>query len=129
MRRAARVHKDIQTLTAGLLEAIDQPDDRDAFVRAVTGAGLAALQARASAGPEASVPGATGGGGPALTPADLELATRLLTRHIGPIARVVVKRAAAGGGSRRDFLNQVAQCLDSDALRERFLREAAVPGG
>ena len=130
VRRAARVHKDIQTLTAGLLEAIDQPDDRDAFVRAVTGAGLAALQARASPGPEASVAGATGSSaGPALTPADLELATRVLTRYIGPIARVVVKRAAAGGGSRRDFLNQLAQSLDSDAQRERFLREAMVPGG
>ena len=59
----------------------------------------------------------------------MEHATRVLTRYIGPIARIVVKRAAADGMSRRDFLNQVAQSLDSDAQRERFLREAVVSGG
>ena len=37
--------------------------------------------------------------------------------------------AAANGVSRRDFLNRVAQSLDSDAQRERFLREATVSGG
>ena len=63
---------------------------------------------------------------PALTTAELERATRLLTTLIGPIARVVVKRAAAVGGSRRDFLNQIAQSLDNDAQRERFLREAVL---
>jgi hypothetical protein len=38
-------------------------------------------------------------------------------------------RAAGGGGARHDFLQKVAQSLDSDAKRERFLREAAAPGG
>jgi serine/threonine-protein kinase len=52
----------------------------------------------------------------------------VLTRYIGPIARVVVKRAAAGDVSRHDFLQQIAQSLDSDAKRERFLREALNPG-
>jgi serine/threonine-protein kinase len=64
-----------------------------------------------------------------MTAEELERATKLLTTYIGPIARVVAKRAAADGLSRRDFLNRVAQSLDSDAQRERFLREAAVSGG
>ncbi len=128
VRRAARTHKDVHALTVVLLEAIDLPEDREAFVRAVTGSNLATLRARASAGPETPVPAAEGARS-TLTPADLEHATRVLTRYIGPIARVVVKRAAAGGGTRRDFLNQVAQSLDSDAQRERFLREAVVSSG
>jgi len=128
VRRAARTHKEVEPLTMALLESIDRPEQREAFVRAVTGQSLAALRARASAGPETPVP-MPSTPGPAMTQADLDQATRLLTAYIGPIARVVVKRAAASGISRSDFLNQVALSLDSDAQRERFLREAAVTSG
>lgn len=128
VRRGAQTHKDIESLTASLLEAIDAPDDREAFARAVTGAGTAALAARNPAGSDAPVP-ANAATGPALTAAELAHATLVLTRYIGPIARVVAKRAAAVGVSRRDFLNQVATSLESDAQRERFLREAGVSGG
>jgi serine/threonine-protein kinase len=48
----------------------------------------------------------------------------LLTLFLGPIARIVVKRAAVDGVSRRAFLQTVAQSLDDEAQRERFLREA-----
>ena len=44
--------------------------------------------------------------------------------YIGPIGKVVAKRAAAEGVSRRDFFTKVAQSLESEAQRERFLREA-----
>ena len=128
VRRAARIHKELDTLAVALLEALERPEDREAFARAVTGHGLAVLRTRASAGPETPVPAAENGG-PALTAADLEYATRVLTTYIGPIARVVAKRAAAQGVSRRDFLNQVALSLESDAQRERFLREAEVSSG
>ena len=128
VRRAAQTHKDITSLTAAVVDAIEGAEDRESFTRAVTGAGLSALRSRSTPGPETPVPAAPGGG-PALTAAELEHATRLLTTFIGPIARVVAKRAATSGVSRRDFLNQVAQSLDSDAQRERFLREAVATGG
>ncbi|MFX8516225.1 hypothetical protein ABTM14_19915, partial [Acinetobacter baumannii] len=66
--------------------------------------------------------------GPALTPADVERATRLLTAYIGPIARVVTKRAAGTGLNRYDFFNEVARSVENEVQRERFLREAAVSG-
>ena len=125
VRRAAAVHKDITSLTAAVVDAIDRAEDRESFTRAVTGSGLTALRSRSTAGPETPVPAAPAHD-PAMTAAELEHATRLLTTYIGPIARVVVKRAAAAGGSRRDVLQQVAQSLDSDVQRERFLREAMV---
>jgi serine/threonine-protein kinase len=128
VRRAARDHKAIEPLAAALAEAIDRPEEREAFVRAVTGSGLASLRARVPPMPETPVPRAPSVG-PAMTPEELEQATRLLTTYIGPIARVVAKRAAGAGVSRRDFLDRVAKSLDSDTQRERFLREAAVPGG
>jgi serine/threonine protein kinase len=128
VRRAAQTHKDIHALTSALLDALPRPEDKDSFARAITGAGLAALHARsgpASVPPETPLPGT---GGPPVTPGEVEHVTKVLTRYIGPIALVVVKRAAAGGLARQDFLQKVAQSLDSDAKRERFLREATLPG-
>jgi serine/threonine-protein kinase len=128
VRRAAKNHKEIDALTTALIDSIDRVEDREGFCRAVTGKGLTSLRSRVSGtGPETPVPETTPSA--ALTPAELEHATRLLTTYIGPIAKVVAKRAAANGVSRRDFLNQVAQSLETDAQRERFLREAAVPVG
>jgi len=128
VRRAARDNKQIDALVGALLESIDRPEDRQAFARAVTGRSIAPARAMATVDGMTPLPLGTSPG-PALTPAELEHATKLLTRYIGPIARVVAKRAAAEGVSRRDFLNQVAQSLENDAQRERFLREAAVPVG
>jgi serine/threonine-protein kinase len=128
VRRAAQIHKDITSLTAAVVDTIERPEDRDFFTRAVTGSGLTALRSRSTPGQETPVPAPSGSTAP-LTAAELEHVTRLLTTYIGPIARVVAKRAATSGVSRRDFLHQVAQSLESDAQRERFLREAVVTSG
>jgi serine/threonine-protein kinase len=127
VRRAARTHKDLQSLVAALLEAIDSPQDREAFARAVTGRSAALLSAKRAADREdATQPALSTGNSPALSAEDLERATRLLTQYIGPIAKVVAKRAAVAGISRRDFFAKVVQSLETDAQRERFLREAGV---
>lgn len=127
VRRAAQKHKDRDSLTAALAELIERWKDRESFVRAVTGNGLAALHTRAPAGTNTPLP-RTSTPGPPLTPEELERATRILTTYIGPIARVVTKRAAANGASRYDFFNQVTQSLANDAQRESFMREAALSG-
>ena len=67
--------------------------------------------------------------GATMSDQDLERATRILTTFIGPIAKVVAKRAAGPNVSRRDFFARVAQSLDTEAQRERFLREAGMSGG
>jgi serine/threonine-protein kinase len=124
VRRAARVHKDIPSLTAAVVDSIDRIEDREAFVHAVTGTSLSALRARSSEGPETPVPS-----GPAteppLTEAELDHMSHLLASALGPIARVVVKRAAAQGGTRREFLQRVAHSLEDDDVRERFMRAVA----
>jgi serine/threonine-protein kinase len=126
VRRAAREHKGMDDLVAALLDAIERQQDREAFSRAVLGRGAVATRAALDAVTPLPLDRATG---PALTPDELERATQVLTRYIGPIARVVARRAAAQGATRREFFAQVAQSLDDDAQRERFLREATVPGG
>jgi serine/threonine-protein kinase len=127
VRRAARTATDIDSLTAAVLDAIARPQDRDAFVHAVTGRGLGALQSRVRPAAETPVPSTPGtDGGTALTPEELERTTRLLIHYIGPIARVVARRAAADGVSRDVFIQRVAQSVENDASRQRFLHEALV---
>jgi serine/threonine protein kinase len=124
VRRAARQHKNLAALVAAVAESIDTSADRDAFARAVTGRGLQRVATLVPAeGTDVSA-GETIMTGPAMTEQDLERATRVLTTFIGPIAKVVVKRASGPNVSRRDFFARVAQSLDSEAQRERFLREA-----
>jgi serine/threonine-protein kinase len=123
VRRAARQHKNLQGLVATVAQSIDRPDDREKFARALTGRSLA-VPALASGEGTDSTMAETVGAGPVLSPEELERATRLLTAYIGPIAKVIAKRAAGPGVSRREFFVRVAQSLDSDAQRERFLREA-----
>jgi serine/threonine-protein kinase len=128
VRRAAREHKQMDALVAALMESIDRVSDREAFARAVLGRAPAAVRTPVAVDGDTATPVPTSSG-PALTPAELERATKVLIRYIGPIARVVARRAATEGVSRRDFLQVVAQSLEDEAQRERFLREATVPGG
>ena len=129
VRRAARKHGDIDALVGALVESLDRREDREAFTRAVTGRSVllpAKLTLELDDDGAAAPPAPPSG--PLLTAADVDKATKLLTTYIGPIARVVAKRAATAGISRHDFLHSVAQSLESEAHRDRFLREAAALG-
>src|SRR5258706_56608 len=44
VRRAAKTHREIEPLTVALVESLERPEDREAFVRAVTGKGLSSLR-------------------------------------------------------------------------------------
>ena len=50
--------------------------------------------------------------------------TQVLTTYLGPIARIVAKRAADCPMSRHDFCLKVAEQISNEADRKRFLREA-----
>ncbi len=128
VRRAARTHKNLQALVAALAPAIDLREEREKFARAVTGRGLPVPVAAGDGETESTVD-ETSLSGPALSDEDLERATRLLTTYIGPIAKVVARRAAGKGVSRREFFAKVAQSLESEAQRERFLRDAGALRG
>jgi serine/threonine-protein kinase len=122
VRRAAREHHDLNSLVAAVSASIEGHQDRETFCIAMTGRRTVMPTSQGAIGPtDRSAPPTAG---PALTAQDLERATQLLTTYIGPIAKVVAKRAAGEGVSRREFFSRVAQSLDSEAQRERFLREA-----
>jgi serine/threonine-protein kinase len=128
VRRAARQHKNLPALVAALAVSVDSTQEREAFARAVTGRGLASVNTLVPAEGTDSSLGETVMTGPTMSEQDLERATRILTTFIGPIAKVIVKRAAGPNVSRRDFFARVAQSLETEAQRERFLREAGMSG-
>ena len=103
VRRAARECHDMPALCARLAEQITQSAAREAFLGQASrggtgGSGGSAARATGS-GARAAAPApapVTGGstGGPPVSDALLEQVQRLLAAHVGPIAKVVVKRAA-----------------------------------
>jgi serine/threonine-protein kinase len=102
--RRARDAWDIQH-DGGLLRPSAARRPRGLRARGSPAVACVAARARRRAG---HLPPAGAAGGAPLSAAELEQATRVLTRYIGPIARVVV----AGRRRRRQpahFLNQVAQ--------------------
>ena len=124
VRRAAKEHKDLESLVGALMPAIDDPKERSAFARAVLGKPMTTpLRLAPQPAAESTAPPGTRPGD-ALSAADLERATKVLIGYVGPIGKVIAKRAATEGISRRDFFAKVAGSLDNDAMRERFMREA-----
>jgi len=123
VRRAAKEHKDLESLVGALMPAIDDPRERSAFARAVLGKPITTPLRMAPKPVESTAPPATRPG-QVLSAADLERATRVLIAYVGPIGKVIAKRAATEGVTRRDFFARVAGSLDDDAMRERFMREA-----
>ena len=135
VRRAARECHDINELYSKLAEQVSDPRARDAFLgqaSLVTGgsgrtAGGTAGAAPGSKGTKGSAGSAgsalaTAIGGP-LNDAVMDKAQTLLAQHVGPIAKVLVKRAAAGTDSRAVFFNRLAEAVSDAAAREKLLRD------
>lgn len=134
VRRAARECTDINELYSKLAEQVTDPRARDAFLgqaSLVTGGaprtGGSTRGTPASTGGARSTAGTAGGtslGGP-LDDAVVEKAQALLAQHVGPIAKVLVKRAAAGIDSRAVFFNRLAEAVTDPAGRDKLLAELA----
>jgi serine/threonine-protein kinase len=135
VRRAARECSDLGELYAKLAEQVSDPRARDAFLgqaSLVTGGSVKTSAGTTAAPPSAGSKGWTGGsaasgttiGGP-LNEAVMDKAVPLLAQHVGPIAKVLVKRAAAGIDSRAVFFNRLAEAVADPAARERLLKELA----
>lgn len=136
VRRAARECADINELYARLAEQVTDPRARDAFLgqaSLVTGGSVrtaggssgtpSAAASKGAAGSKGSA-GATTLGGP-LNDAVIDKAQALLAQHVGPIAKVLVKRAAAGIDSRAVFFNRLAEAVSDPKDREKLLDELA----
>lgn len=127
VRRGARDHATLAALSAVLSESLPNAKDRDAFMAVVNGPGTPTPMPR-TADPVGTRAGTTppSSSHDPISADDIERATRALTQSVGPIAKVLVKRTAAEGLGRRDFLNRLAQHVASESDRSRFLRDAGL---
>jgi len=118
VRRLAGDCEDLATLYARLADQVTDPAARSAFLVHASQAGQGTRPPR---GTSSAAHAATGGGsvGEALK----EAAERLLAQHVGPIARIVVRKAAAATGQRELFAARLAEAIADAGERRRFLAE------
>ena len=126
VRRAARRTLDVDELYTALAETLGGPEERKSFL--ATRSQLAgAPKKAAAAGPRTMHEHGTLLAGKAakapLTPEAIDAAQRKLAAYVGPIAKVMVKKAAAQATSSRQFYQLLAESLGSEADRVKFLEE------
>jgi len=120
VRRGAKSTKELDTLYALLSESLNSDAEKQEF-RAGRAEllGVPAAQSESTGEQKAT---SVSGDAP-VDPADVDYAVKLMAAELGPIARVVVKKAAAQAANRREFLRLVGEHLGSDAEREQFARK------
>ncbi|MBA4178934.1 MAG: serine/threonine protein kinase [Leptothrix sp. (in: Bacteria)] len=141
VRRAARECHDIPALYARLGEQITLASAREAFLHGVsaghatggthgthgghgTAGSAAATGTRGGRDVSAPAAGAMSAGGPPVSDAFLDQAQRVLAAHVGPIAKVVVRRAAERTRDRQGLCALLADAVP-DATRAAVLDELA----
>ena len=133
VRRAARECHDVPALYARLGEQITQATAREAFLGHITSAGpgtggtAGKSASTGSGGHRAVAPGGSAAGlqapsGPPVSDALLEQAQRLLAGHVGPIAKVVVKRASERTRQRDALFALLAEAVP-EAARAKLLAD------
>jgi serine/threonine-protein kinase len=128
VRRTARRTLDIDELYTLLAENLGSVEDRKGFL--ATRAQLqGALPKKPSPGTRtAHEPGSTHASriSAPLTPEAIDAAQSRLAAYVGPIAKVIVKKAAAQAKTSRQFYMLLADHLGTAAERQKFLDEVGV---
>ncbi len=111
---AARRHATVEEVRQALAAQLEDPKQREAFLK--TDAGVKTN----AAGPGATLP-RTSTPAIAFDPATLEHLVQALAPYIGPIAKVLVTRAARKAHSAEELQNALAAEISSAADRQQFL--------
>jgi serine/threonine-protein kinase len=124
VRNAARQSSSVETLCESLASSIAQPNERRKFLdgilrtpslRTGTSAAQSSMQRQPATGSGTAV--ASG-----ISAEQIERAERALTQHVGPIARLLVKRALLGARSEMELWDRLAAHVEPAADRDAFLR-------
>jgi len=129
VKRAAQRTTDLEKLYTLISEALPSPEERNAFLAnrpkrtpTTPGGTLSATRTVATRTSATRVGGTRTTHTIALTPEAVDEAARALTPYLGPIAKVVVKRAAAVTQNRQEFYQILADELSTENDRAGFLR-------
>jgi serine/threonine-protein kinase len=127
LKRAALQTTDVDSVYGILGEQLNGADEQKAFL--ATRAKLPGapppkpLASTRTVAIEAGTMLAAKAAGAPLTADMIAMATRKLTEYVGPIAKVIVKKAAGQASTSRQFYLLLADSLSSDAERTKFLDE------
>ena len=122
VRNAAKTSTDMRGLGAALADHIAEPADRSVFLNKVgaISSSLGGLARSHSTAPKSTTAG-TAAAAP-LAEATLAHAVKVMTRHIGPIAKIVVKKASAVAGTPEQLFQLLAD--QSEGVdRNKLLQE------
>jgi serine/threonine-protein kinase len=117
VRRAARECDTAEALYAKLAEQVTDPSARRAFLGQ-----LRSSPQSTAAGSEGNTAGTAQPPALQLSDALLERAQRLLAAHVGPIAKILVKKAAAQSSDRAAFVARAAAAVP-EAVRAQVIAE------
>jgi serine/threonine-protein kinase len=128
VRNAAANAADRHGLYGLLAEHLNSPEERRRFLAGEPGVTVdpsATLPPvpEAAAAVVAAAPAVVPGGRP-LTPDMLVRATQLLAKYLGPVASVMIKKAAQTAADESHLYSMLADKLADPAQRQRFPREA-----
>jgi eukaryotic-like serine/threonine-protein kinase len=107
VQKAARRCGDLDALLSAIAKSLPDSGERRAFLSG------------ASTAP-------SGSGTQGLACEEIERAVRVLSRHLGPLARVIVKRASEKTDDLERFHELIAEGVSTDADRQAFLRDIRV---
>lgn len=127
VRKAANTAADLGELYSQIADKLDTDEARRGFRDGLTRLGL--RSPAASPTTAASSPATSASPAPAtrvgVTAGDIEQATRALARQLGPIAGVLVKKAARDAADLAALHATLAGHIDDAAARSRFLADLA----
>jgi eukaryotic-like serine/threonine-protein kinase len=131
VRKAASGTQNLDSLFGHLAAELESVDDRKAFLarRArVFSTPLPASPGTPTTGARSgSLVGPTTGAGGGLSPETVERAGMDLAPYLGPVGKIVARRAAVRAGTRQQFYLLLAEELEPGD-RAKFLHAAGVPG-
>lgn len=127
VRLAARQAGDLPALAQALTDHLPDAQDRASFLAKMAGSGITRRSSTGSSRPTAPPTGArtgapTGAPGEPVAPDVVSHGLKVLTSHIGPIAAIVVKKAAAGAPTQAEFFEMLARHANEGEERERLLK-------
>jgi serine/threonine-protein kinase len=130
VKKAAKSVTDLESLYSRLADELEDTEERGKFLRnhKQTGSGrtmtpVGKTPSRSGiSGKPADEPGAMPSADERISSETIEEAARLLAAFLGPIAKVLARRAASQCTTRQQFFSKLAENLTDRDERNRFLR-------
>lgn len=117
VRSSAARAKTLQEFCSLLADNVPEGWERVDFLRRIE-----KLEAFANGSPEKPSTVASSSTKATFDPATLATAERQLAQHVGPLAKVLIKRAANDSGNVKELYRKLAEHIDSEAERVSFLK-------